>query len=66
MTDKKFILKSKTFWFNLLMGAGAAINVLPINKYTVIAGALINIVLRTITNTGVTLDSSASDTKLIN
>ena len=48
------------------MGAGAAINVLPINKYTGIAGALINIVLRTITNTGVTLDSSASDTKLIN
>jgi len=47
------------------MGAGAAINVLPINKYTGIAGALINIVLRTITNTGVTLDPPQNNIPLV-
>jgi len=64
MTDKKFILKSKTFWFNFLMGAGVVTGALPQNKYVGIAGTVINIVLRTLTNTGVTLDNSNNEIHL--
>jgi len=37
---------------------------LPQNKYVGIAGTVINIVLRTLTNTGVTLDNSNNEIPL--
>lgn len=51
--NPKSILKSKTFWVNLVVGVAALLNAFP-NEYTVEGLAVANIVLRTITKQPVT------------
>jgi len=51
----KSILKSKTFWLNLLGGVAAVSGYLPANQYTLAAAAVANIILRLMTNQPVSI-----------
>ena len=46
----KSIFASKTFWLNLLSGIAVVSGLIPANPYTIVAGAVANIILRTVTN----------------
>ena len=46
----KSILKSKTFWFNLVAGAAAVLGAVPVTPWTAAGAAVANIILRAITN----------------
>ena len=50
----KSLFTSKLFWFNLLTGAAALVDVIPLPpEYTALAVALVNIGLRVVTKTPV-------------
>ena len=50
----KSLFTSKLFWFNLLTGAAALVNVIPLPpEYTAVAVAIVNIGLRLVTTTPV-------------
>lgn len=52
----KKLWKSKTFWFNILSGAAALSDVIPLSpEYLAIATALINVALRFATDKPVSL-----------
>ena len=51
----KSILKSKTFWFNLLSGVTTIAGLIPANPITLAVVAVGNIVLRAITTAPVTI-----------
>lgn len=52
--SSKNILKSKTFWTNLLLGAAQVGGVLP-SKYGVPIQTIVNLVLRVVTDMPVTI-----------
>jgi hypothetical protein len=43
-------IKSKSFWANLAIGAGAILHVIPANEYTLLGTAAVNLLLRFLTN----------------
>lgn len=53
MKPTKFILKSKTFWFNVFTLAASFSGYLP-SKWAAIALPLVNIALRIVTTEGIT------------
>ena len=42
-------LKSKSFWTNLIVGAGTILHVIPVNEYTLLGTAAVNLLLRFLT-----------------
>ena len=51
----KSIFTSKTFWVNLLTGITAVSGYLPANEYTLAASAIVNIILRVMTDKAVSI-----------